>query len=396
MENRGLSPVFDAIVVGLGAVGSAAVYQLAKRGSKILGIDQFSPPHALGSSHGDTRITRLAIGEGEQYTPLVIRSNEIWREIEAATGVELMTRTGGLWISSSARQAETHVANFFENTLAAARRFGIRHEMLDARRIRERFPQFNVADNEVGYYEPEAGFLRPEACVAAQLSLAERQGAELHRNERVHGFSEEGGRVRVRTERADYEARQLIVCAGPWLPGLLERDLSRHFTVTRQVIYWFELNAPLERFATPAFPVWIWELQDRRNVIYGIPAIDGQSGGLKLATEQYVESTTPESVVREVSADEKREMYDKLVAPYLPDLGPRCVKAVSCLYTATPDFHFVIDRHPQMPNVIVASPCSGHGFKHSAAVGEILAQMALDGRSAVAIDSFALERFKDH
>jgi sarcosine oxidase len=387
---------YDAIVIGLGAVGSAAAYQLSKRGARLLGIDQYSPPHALGSSHGDTRITRLAIGEGEQYTPLVIRSNEIWREIEAATGVELMTRTGGLWISSSARQAQTHVANFFENTLAAARRFDIRHELLDARVIRERFPQFNVADNEIGYYEPGAGFLRPEACVGAQLSLAERQGAELRRNERVREFSSADGMARVKTDRGQYQARQLIVSAGAWLPGFLELDLSRHFTVSRQVLYWFELNAPLERFSAPGFPAWIWELQDRRKVIYGFPAIDGPSGGLKVATEQYVESTTPETVVREVSADEKREMYEKLVAPYLPDLGPKCVKAVSCLYTATPDFHFVIDRHPEKPNVIVASPCSGHGFKHSAAVGEVLAQMALDGRSAMAIDGFAFERFKNN
>ena len=384
---------YDAIVIGLGAVGSAAAYQLSRRGARLLAIDQFSPPHALGSSHGDTRITRLAIGEGEHYTPLVIRSNEIWREIEAATGASLMTRTGGLWISSSERQAETHVANFFENTLAAARRFGIRHELLDARAIRGRFPQFNVADNEVGYYEPEAGFLRAEACVDAQLSLAERHGAELHRNERVQDFSEEGGRVRVRTDRGEYEARQLIVCAGAWLPALLPPAIARHFTVTRQVQYWFELRARLERFTPPGFPVWIWELQDRRNVIYGFPALDGQSGGLKVATEQYASTTTAYTAIREVSAHDKREMYEGLVGPYLPELGPECVRASACLYTATPDFHFVIDRHPRMPGVIIASPCSGHGFKHSAAVGEVLAQMALDRRSAMAIDGFALERF---
>ena len=391
-----MSPAYDAIVIGLGAVGSSAAWQLAKRGARILGIDQFSPPHALGSSHGDTRITRLAIGEGEQYTPLVIRSNEIWREIEAATGASLMTRTGGLWISSSARQAETHVANFFDNTVAAARRFDIRHEMLDARQIRARFPQFNVADNEVGYYEYEAGFLRPEACVDAQLTLAAGQGAELHRDERVRGFSEESGRVRVRTDRAEYATRQLIVCAGPWLPELLPPGVARHFAITRQVLYWFELRAPLARFTPPGFPVWIWELQDRRNVIYGFPALDGPSGGVKVATEQYAESTTPGAVVREVSAEEKREMHERLVAPYLPDVGPKCVKAIPCLYTATADFHFVIDRHPQMPRVIVASPCSGHGFKHSPAVGEILARMALDGRDPPGIEGFALARFKNN
>jgi sarcosine oxidase len=386
--------IHDVIVLGLGAAGSAAAFQLAKRGAKVLGIDQHSPPHALGSSHGDTRITRKAIGEGDAYVPLALRSYELWREIEAATGSDLLTVTGGLWISSAERQAETHVANFFHNTRSAARRFGIAHEVLDGAQIRARFPQFDVRDNEVGYFEPDAGFLRPEACVGAQLALAERHGARLHRNERVEGFSEMDGVVRVVTERARYEARQLIVCAGPWVRHFLEPRHAPLFAITRQVQYWFDVKeAALPRYRPPAMPVWIWELQDRRNVIYGFPAIDGPAEGAKLATEQYGITTAPESAERAVSEEEKRAMYEQLVAPYLPGLGPRCVKAVACLYTATPDFGFVIDRFPGYENVILASPCSGHGFKHSAAVGEVLAQLALEGRSDIDIASFALARF---
>lgn len=384
---------FDVVVVGLGAMGSAAAWQLAKRGARVLGIDRFSPPHALGSSHGDTRITRLAIGEGAQYTPLAQRSHEIWREIEALTGEQLLTVTGGLWISSEARQAETHVANFFDNTLAAARRFGIAHELLDARAIRARFPQFNVADNENGYFEPGAGYLRPEACIRAQLTLAERQGARIHRDETVLEFSQASGAVSVRTDRGTYEARRLIVAAGAWLPQLLAPALARRFTITRQALYWFDTGASFKRFAPPAFPVWIWELQDRRNVIYGIPAIDGPAGGAKLATEQYAATTSADAVTREVSAAEKERMHRELVAPYLPGLGPRCVKAVACLYTATPDFHFVVDRHPVMRDVLVASPCSGHGFKHSAALGEALAELALEGGSTMDLSSFTFARF---
>lgn len=382
--------MFDAIVVGLGAVGSATVYQLAKRGAAVLGIDRYSPPHQLGSSHGETRITRLAIGEGAQYTPLVMRSHGIWREVEQETGRELLTLTGGLIISSSARQATTHVANFFENTLAAARRFGIAHEMLDAAAIRNRFPQFGVADNEVGYYEPTAGFVRPEACVAAQLALAERHGAVLHGNERVTRHAQQGEAVEVVTDRARYEARQLVLCAGPWLRELVPPAIARLFTITRQVMYWFE--APVVRFAAPAFPIWIWELQDRRHVIYGFPAIDGPAGGAKVATEQYDETTSPESAAREVTDAEIRTMHEQLVAPHLPGLGRRCVKAVPCLYTVTADFHFVIDRLPAAPNVIVASPCSGHGFKHSAALGEGIAQMVLEGASRTPLDAFRFER----
>ena len=323
-----------------------------------------------------------------------MRSHEIWREIEAATGAELRVRTGGLWISSSARQAETHVQDFFENTIAAARRFGIAHELLDAAAIRARFPQFNVADNEVGYYEPEAGFLRPEACIEATLRLAEAKGAELHRDERVLRFAQKREGVRVWTDRAEYQARRLVLCAGAWLPELLPPELAELFTITRQVQFWFELRAPLERFTAPSFPVWIWELQDRRNVIYGFPAFEGAGGGVKIATEQYAATTSARTVTRHVSESEERDMYDRLVAPYLPGIGPRCVRASACLYTATRDFQFVIDKHPAMPGVIIASPCSGHGFKHAPAVGEALAELVVDKRSTIDLRPFAIGRLR--
>jgi sarcosine oxidase len=384
--------ICDAIVIGTGAMGSAALYQLAKRGGRVLGIDRFAPPHAMGSSHGDTRVTRKAIGEGDAYVPLVLRSYGLWREIEAATGEDLLTLTGGLWISSEARRAETHVADFFRNTLAAARRFGIAHEVLAAPEIRRRFPQFDVRDNEAGYYEPDAGFLRPEACVRAQLMLAARHGAEVHANERVLGFTEGHGLVTVRTDRGEYQAKQLIVAAGAWLHEFMPPEYARLFTVTRQVLYWFDLDAPVKRFEAPGFPVFIWELQERRHVIYGFPAIDGPAGGLKIATEQYDVRTGADAIEREVSDAEKRAMYENLVAPYLPGLAKKCVKAVACMYTATPDFHFVIDRLPGHERVIVASPCSGHGFKHSAAVGEALAELALEGRSRFDLSSFAFSR----
>ena len=390
-----MAPFFDAIVAGLGAVGAATVRALAARGARVLGIDRFAPPHALGSSHGDTRITRAAIGEGVQYTPLALRSQEIWREIEAQTGDELYVACGLLIISSPARKATTHVPGFFENTLEAARRFSIPHEMLDAAAIRARFPEFAVADNEVGYFEPDAGFLRAEACVRAQLVLAERAGAELHREERLEGFYEEGGSVRVHTDHGDYSARSLVLAVGPWLPRFLDPGLARHFTVSRQTLFWFELAAPLERFMQPRFPAWIWELQDSGNVIYGFPAIDGAEAGAKVATEQYAHATSAESVDRAVSNVECEEMHRALVATHLPHLGPRCVKAVSCLYTITPDFHFVVDRHPRHANVIIASPCSGHGFKHAPAIGEALADVIQLRTPSLDLSAFRLDRLSD-
>jgi len=369
--------MYDVAVIGLGAMGSAAAWQAAKRGAKVLGIDQFRPPHALGSSHGDTRITRLAIGEGEQYTPLVLRSNEIWREVERETGEELHVVTGGLIISSPATRATTHVANFFGNTLASARRFGIEHQLLDAAGIRKRFPQFAVRDNEAGYFEPGAGYLRPERCIAAQLKLAAARGADLHLEERVQAIDDRAGHVRITTEAGTYEAKQAILSMGAWLPGFIEPQLARKLTVTRQALFWFMPRGDIREFEAPRCPVWIWELQESNQGIYGFPAIDGAAGGVKVATEQFLRTTTPESIDRDIGDEEKRVIHRDLIAPHIPGLSDRCVKAAACMYTATPDFQFWIDRHPGMPNVVIVSACSGHGFKHSAAIGEKAATMTL-------------------
>lgn len=384
---------YDTIVLGLGAMGSATVYQLAKRGNKVLGIDQFSPPHIYGSSHGDTRITRQAIGEGEQYTPLALRSYKIWEEIEKETGKKLLDKCGGLIISSGAKTAINHVENFFENTIAAAKKYNIKHEILTATQIRKRFPQFNIKDNESGYYEPHAGFLRPEECVRTQLELSEKYGAEIHESEKVISFIEESGVVRVKTDRGEYEADKLIISAGPWIPTLLDEEYSKHFKIIRQVLFWFDVKASIERFEPKNFPIFIWELQGNKQGIYGFPAIDGQNGGVKIASEQYETTTTADTVNREVSREEIKVMYKNFVAPYLSDLSGKCVKAISCLYTVTPDSHFLIDKHPKYPLIILASPCSGHGFKHSAAIGEVLAQLVTDGKSQIDISGFGFKRF---
>jgi sarcosine oxidase len=383
---------YDTIVLGLGAMGSAALYHLAKRGQKVLGIDQFSPPHMLGSSHGDTRVTRLAIGEGAHYTPLVMRSHELWREIERETGADLLTTTGGLIISSRATTSRMHVHDFFGTTVAAAERYGIAHEILDASAIRRRFPAFNISDDEIGYYEYEAGFLRPEACVAAQLSLAERYGAAISRNEKAAAFEEIDAGVNIKSDKNTYSADRLIVTAGTWLPQLISRTYARPFKVRRQVLYWFAPKGPVAPYEIGKFPIYIWEIQGRPQAIYGFPATDGARGGIKVATQQYETETTPDDVDRTVSDEEMRAMHE-YIAPYLPGFSEKCVKAVVCLYTVTPDAEFVIDTHPDMPNVIIASPCSGHGFKHSAAIGEALSELAVDGKSRFDLSAFRFARF---
>ncbi len=384
---------FQTIVLGLGAMGSAATYQLAKRGNRVLGIDQFSPPHIYGSTHGDTRITRQAIGEGEEYTPLSLRAFDIWKEIEKETGKSLFTVNGCLIISSGAKTAINHVENFFENTIAAAKKFHIRHEILDATQIRSRFPQFQIEDNEVGYYEYNAGFLRPEVCVSTQLLLAEKYGAEIHKNEKVESYVEENGIVKVKTNLSEYTADKLVISAGPWLPKILGSEYEHIFTVIRQVLYWFDVKETIKHFLPDNCPVFIWELQGNKQGLYGFPAIDGPHGGIKIASEQYEESTTPETVNRDVSKEEIKWMYENFIQPYFPDLSDHCVKAVSCLYTNTPDSNFIIDTHPKFPSILLVSPCSGHGFKHSAAIGEALAQMVIDGKSDIDLSMFKIGRF---
>jgi sarcosine oxidase len=382
---------FDTIVVGLGAMGSAVAYQFAKAGQRVLGLDRFSSPHNRGSSHGDTRITRLAIGEGSHLTPFVRRSHEIWRDIERDTGEELLTVTGGLVVSSHLATAHTHVPQFFENTISAAGAFGIAHELLDAAEIRRRFPQFLVRDNDAGYYEPDAGFLRVDACIRSQLQLAHKFGAEIVPNEKVVGIVPSGNGVAVETDRTTYQAERVILSAGAWTPDFVDRQTAQLFRIFRQTLHWFDLDGPVADFEPGRFPVFIWELQGAGKVIYGFPAIDGARGGIKIATEHYDATTTADSA--DPGADDAFEMHRKLISPNIPGVGVRCVRSETCLYTVTPDAGFVIDRHPAMNNVILVSACSGHGFKHSAAIGEALAQWVVEGKSALDLSPFRLARF---
>lgn len=383
---------YDAIILGLGAIGSATLYQMSRRGMRVLGIDQFSPPHAFGSTHGETRVTRLAIGEGAHYTPLAMRSHEIWRELEAATGSDLLTTNGGLIISGPTSRESFHGASFFSTTIEAARRHNIPHQLLDANQIRRRFPQFAVSDEENGYFEPSAGFVRPEACIRAQLTLAQSLGAEIRANERVVGFEAGANGVTVATNGRRYETDNLVVAAGPWLPQLLGNSLATHFKVYRQTLHWFDIEDHFSEFTSDKFPIFIWELPRRRGGSYGFPAIDGPKGGIKVATEQFATTTMPELVDREVSAAERDGVYRNFVAPYFPGVGQAGVKSAVCLYTVTADFGFVLDRHPQHKRIIVASPCSGHGFKHSAALGEAVCEVAAGERSRFDLSGFSFAR----
>lgn len=382
----------DVIVIGLGAFGSATACQLARRGASVLGIDRHAPPHDFGSSHGATRITRLAIGEGEVYVPFVRRSHAIWRELEAATGASLYQATGGLVMGRpDAASSHLHKPDFVRRTIDVARRHGIAHELLDAAAIRARFPPFAVEDDVLGYYEPEAGVLRPEACIAAQLDEARRLGARLFMDERVEAIEAAPGGVEVRTDRGRYAAARAVVTAGAWVPGLVGGPWAKRLRVMRQVLHWFRPVDPAP-YAAGRMPVFIWmHGRGDDDSMYGFPMVDGHPG-VKVATEQYRETTDPDALVRAVSAEETAAMFERHVQGRLRGLMPESVHAAACMYTVSDDAGFVIDRHPSLEHVTVVSACSGHGFKHSAAIGEALAAR-LCGSDEGSLRPFSLARF---
>ncbi len=380
---------FDVIVIGLGAVGAATAYQLAKKGSRVLGIDRFDPPHVHGSTHGDTRITRLAIGEGAQYTPLAIRSHEIWRALEAQTGQSLLTLCGALYLAPSGDDSAVHGRpGFLTRTQEAADQYDIPYELLDAAAVRARFPVFNMQPHERALYEPSGGFVRPESCVRVQLALAALLGAQVRRYETFLRYDIDArGLVQVQTDCGLYTADRLVLSMGAWVGSAMPRSIASYFTVVRQVLCWFDVDGDVSGFMPERCPVHIWALADNQNV-YGFPSVDGPTGGVKIASEFFGEHTTADTVRRDITPEETSAVHAQFVSRCFPTVSSRLVRAATCLYTVTPGFDFIIDTMPEQEQVLVVSACSGHGFKHSAAIGESVASMMRGEAPLVPLDAF--------
>ncbi|MBK5512123.1 N-methyl-L-tryptophan oxidase [Pseudomonas sp. TH15] len=388
-----MSERYEVVVLGLGAMGAATVYQLAKAGVKVVGIDRHHPPHNLGSSHGDTRITRLSVGEGAQYVPIVRNSHRIWRELEALSGESLFEQSGLLVLTSSADFDPQDQTDFTLRTINLAQTYGIEHEILSAEQIRQRFPQFaNVHDSAIGYFEPGGGFVRPERCIDVQLKLAEQHGATLYKGETVTAItsSEEG--VTVTTDRRTLFANKLVISAGNWSGELLGEPYENLLSVYRQKLFWFELEEGAGLVGhSPTFILTHGRGDDKVN--YGFPALPGE-GSLKIATAQYHTSSSPQTIERTVSAAEAQDMYEHQVRGKIAGVTSRVATSSVCTYTVTPDGDFIIDEHPHLKNTLVVSACSGHGFKHSAALGEALAQWCTRGSTDLDLSSFSLKRFE--
>lgn len=373
----------DVIVIGLGAMGSSALYQLASRGVSVLGIDRFAPPHVHGSTHGEVRITRLSIAEGDKYVPFVARSHRIWRELETATGRRLLDQVGCLMLAPRDRQTDSHGGNFVQNTIDTAARRGIAHRLLDNRQIATEFPQFKLTEPMRGYFEPEGGFVRPEECVRAQLDLASARGARLQINTRVTGLRRVGQAVEVATDQGVFQAAKVILSSGAWLPGLVGGWHQQALKVQRQVQFWFEVEDVRLWQAAPVF-IRVDGMRTH-EMVYGFPITAPTGPAMaKFASEQDVETTDPDAV-RPLGEDEGRAFHAEHVVPKLNGIGTAC-RGSTCLYTTAPDYQFRIGAHPDMEGVTLISACSGHGFKHSGGIGEAVAEHVLGSRTLSGFD----------
>jgi sarcosine oxidase len=375
---------YDAIVAGLGGMGSATAYQLAGRGKRVLGLEQFSPAHDRGSSHGRSRIIRQAYFEDPAYVPLLLRAYELWERLEVETGEELMTLAGGLMIGR--REAE-----LVSGSVRSAEEHGLPYELLDADEIRGRFPPFSPDPETVALYEEKAGFIRPEETVRAHLDRAGALGADLRFEEPIVSWGASESGVRVETQGGSYEAERLVITPGAWAPQLLA-DLGLPLQVTRQVMYWFEPKYGREPFLPDRFPIYIWEPEDG-NMFYGFPAQEGDPGVKAAFFRAGGTPTTPETIDREVYQEEV-DFLSGYLAEYIPDLAGRCLDARACMYTNTPDEHFVISPHPELEQVAIACGFSGHGYKFCSVVGEILADLVTEGSTLHPIDLFSPARLK--
>ncbi|MBW3578180.1 MAG: N-methyl-L-tryptophan oxidase [Actinobacteria bacterium] len=362
-------------------MGSAATYHLARRGQKVLGLDRFGQPHVHGSSHGRSRIIRRAYFEGPSYVPIVVRAYELWRELERRSGSPLVTITGGLLIGRAD-------SDRVEAARMSAETHGVDHQVLDAEDATRRFPQLRIVPDELALYEAQAGVLVPELCVAAHLQLADRNGAVLRTGEPVSGWRPHPEGLVVTTASGSYHARNVVLTAGPWIPQLTGGRLP--MTVERQYVAWLRPRGDRHLFSGGRLPVFIIDREDD-VALYGLPDLHGD--GVKVAFHHGGETGDPDALSREVHDDELQRLAGA-ARDRVPALGD-VADAQVCLYTNTHDRHFAIGPHPDVDGLIVAGGFSGHGFKFASAVGEILADLVVDGETGFDLDHFRPGRLID-
>ena len=367
---------FDIIVIGLGGMGSATCFELARRGHRVLGLEQFRTVHSLGSSHGQTRIIRKAYYEHPAYVPLVERAYQRWYELEQLSGRHLLTECACLSLG-------TPESELIQGVQRAATEHDLKIESLDTKELRRRFSPFHLSEEYVGLLEQEAGFLMVEECVRAYLNLA-REQAQIREEEAVTHWRAISDGVEVTTTKNTYRAAKLVLTAGPWAAQLLG-ELGSSLRVMRQVLLWFGTKKP-EAFRRDRFPIFIADVPEGK--FYGLPMIDSQ--GVKIA-EHYgaPELLSPDQIHREILPEDEARLR-RFLKQYLPEVDGPLQHAQTCIYTLSPDRHFIIDGHPQFPQVTFATGFSGHGFKFASVVGEILADLCETGTTKWGIEMFRI------
>lgn len=371
---------YDVIVLGLGGMGSATLFHLARRGLRVLGLERFDLVHEYGSSHGLTRIIRLAYWEHPTYVALLRRSYELWRELETGSGEQLLYITGSV-------DAGAPGSSIFQGALKSSELHGLPHQVMDGAELHRRFPGYGLPRTMQCLYQPDGGFLLPERCNVAHVTQALARGAEVHCREPVLEWGTAGGRAWVRTARARYEAGRLVICAGSWASKLVP-ELAGLAVPERQVVAWLQPIHP-EHFDMGAFPVFNLEVEEGRY--YGFPSF--LVPGFKFGKYHHLgEQVDPDTVDREPQPKDE-ELLRAFAQRYFPDGAGPTLMLKGCLFTNSPDRHFILDLHPAHPEVAIAAGFSGHGYKFCSVVGEIMADLAQRGETGHDIEFFRLKRF---
>ncbi len=381
---------YDAIVIGVGSMGSAACYWLAKRGYKVIGIEQFDIPHVLGSHAGQSRIIRKAYFEHPDYVPLLQRAYYNWQQLEKQTATQLYFKTGLLYNGPAGHA-------MMKGIREAASLHDIEVNQLSGQQTVSKFSQFKVLPPFESIYEPDAGFIRPEKAVALYKGEALKTGADIRTKEKVLEWTKENGKIKVITDKGIYISQKLIITAGAWA-GKMIPGLNTALKVTRQVIIWVK-PANEKMFAPENFPCWLIADNKRKGALYGFPFLTkekfGEPEGMKFALHYAADQTNPDHVNRNITKEETDELIQQVVT-YIPDVADATlVAAKTCLYTNSSDENFIIDHLPGYDkDVTIACGFSGHGFKFVSVVGEILADLAMDGKTSLPVDFLSLKRFQ--
>jgi len=376
------SPPYDAIVIGVGGMGSAAVYHLAKGGARVLGLERFDIPHPFGSSHGLTRIIRLAYSEGSHYVPLLREAYRLWRELEELSGESILRVTGGLDIGPQS-------GGIVQGSLKSCIEHGLPFEELDAGEVNRRFPGYELPAGMGAIHQPDAGYLRCETATSAHAAAARFLGADIATGVRVRGWDRIPGGVRVETEDACYEARKLVITAGPWAGELLPA-LGPLCRPVRQVMLWTDpLDPPA--FAPERFPLFV--LESPVGNFYGFP--DNRGEGFKIGKFHHLRQAVPDpdAMDRECHPEDEAVLREGIEA-FCPRANGPTRRMTACIFTNSPDGHFILDRHPDDENVFVAAGFSGHGFKFCGVVGRIMADFALERPQPWDLSPFGLKQHR--